>query len=161
VDFSDDARHSNCAFMSTTRNTELRVVPSAGEAESNRTTLRIDSDRPVPAPPLSSEDAHARRQGTAERELDRLSQAATVEQLALGQHVNWLVASQAIFIHAFLMLFIVSGMGSSRSTTGCSAAWRWSASSARWPCTRTSIAHRGRWHYWSCSAAQSSRKWRR
>jgi hypothetical protein len=97
--------------MSTTRNTELRVVPSAGEAESNRTTLRIDSDRPVPAPPLSNEDAHARRQGTAERELDRLSQAATVEQLALGQHVNWLVASQAIFIHAFLMLFIVSGMG--------------------------------------------------
>ena len=87
------------------------MVPPAGEAESNRATLRIDSDRPVPAPPLSAEDANARRQGTAERELDRLNQAATVEQLALGQHVNWLIASQAIFIHAFLMLFIVSGMG--------------------------------------------------
>ena len=87
------------------------MVPPAGEAESNRATLRIDSDRPVPAPPLSAEDANAHRQGTAERELDRLNQAATVEQLALGQHVNWLIASQAIFIHAFLMLFIVSGMG--------------------------------------------------
>jgi hypothetical protein len=97
--------------MSTPRNTELRVVAGANDAESNRTTLRIDADRPVPAPPPSVEDAHAHRQAVAERELDRLNQAATVEQLALGQHVNWLIASQAIFIHAFLMLFIVSGMG--------------------------------------------------
>jgi len=97
--------------MTTPRNPELRVVPSASEAESSRTTLRIDADRPVPAPPLSAEDAHARKREGVERELDRLNQAATVEQLALGQHVNWLIASQAIFIHAFLMLFIVSGMG--------------------------------------------------
>jgi hypothetical protein len=97
--------------MTTPRNPELRVVPSASEAESSRTTLRIDADRPVPAPPLSAEDAHARKREGAERELDRLNQAATVEQLALGQHVNWLIASQAIFIHAFLMLFVVSGMG--------------------------------------------------
>ena len=87
------------------------MVPAAVEADSSRTTLRIDADRPVPAPPLSVEDAQARRQAAAEAELDRLNQAATVEQLALGQHVNWLIASQAIFIHAFLMLFIVSGMG--------------------------------------------------
>jgi hypothetical protein len=97
--------------MSTSRNTELRVVPPAAEADRDRTTLRIDADRPVPAPPLSADDEHLRKREAAERELDRLNQAATVEQLALGQHVNWLIASQAIFIHAFLMLFIVSGLG--------------------------------------------------
>ena len=97
--------------MSTSRNTELRVVPAAGEAGADRATLRIDADRPVPAPPLSADDARARKQEVAERELDRLNQAATVEQLALGQHANWLIASQAILIHAFLMLFIVSGIG--------------------------------------------------
>ena len=97
--------------MSTPRNPELRVVPATAEADSDRTTLRIDADRPVPAPPLSAEDAHSHKQAAAERDLDRLNHAATVEQLALGQHVNWLIASQAIFMHAFLMLFIVSGMG--------------------------------------------------
>ena len=97
--------------MTTPRNTELRVVPAASEADGSRATLRIDADRPVPAPPLSAEDAHAQKQAAVERELDRLNQAATVEQLALGQHMNWLIASQAIFIHAFLMLFIVSGLG--------------------------------------------------
>ena len=97
--------------MSTPRNTELRVVAGANDAESSRTTLRIDADRPVPAPPPSAEDAHAHRQAVAERELDRLNQAATVEQLALGQHVNWLIASQAIFIHAFLMVFVVGSLG--------------------------------------------------
>ena len=97
--------------MSTSRNTELRVVTPAADADRDRTTLRIDADRPVPAPPLSAADEHLRKREAAERELDRLSQVATVEQLALGQHVNWLIASQAIFIHAFLMLFVVSGTG--------------------------------------------------
>lgn len=97
--------------MSTPRNKELRVVAAAPEADSSRTTLRIDAERPVPAPPLSAQDAQEQRLAAAERELDRLHQAATAEQLALGQHVNWLVATQAIFIHTFLMLFIVSGLG--------------------------------------------------
>jgi hypothetical protein len=97
--------------MTTPRNTELRVVPAGSEADAKRTTLRIDADRPVPAPPLSAEDALAQKQAALERELDRLNQTATAEQLALGQHLNWLIASQAIFIHAFLMLFIVSGLG--------------------------------------------------
>jgi hypothetical protein len=97
--------------MSTPRNPDLRVVPAAGEAQSNRTTLRIDADRPVPAPQPSAADAQSQKQAAAERELDRLNQATTAEQLALGQHMNWLIASQAILIHAFLMLFIVSGLG--------------------------------------------------
>jgi hypothetical protein len=97
--------------MTTPRNTELRVVAPAAEAEGSRATLRIDADRPVPAPPLSAADAHALMQASAERELDRLNQTANAEQLALGQHINWLIASQAILLHAFLMLFIVSGLG--------------------------------------------------
>lgn len=97
--------------MSTTRNTELRVIPAASEADSERATLRIDADRPVPAPQLTAEDARAQKRANAERELDRLVQAAAAEQLAIGQHMNWLIASQAILIHAFLMLFIVSGLG--------------------------------------------------
>lgn len=73
--------------------------------------MRIDADRPVPAPPLSADDEQCRKQAAAERELDRLTQAASAEQLAVGQHMNWLIASQAILIHAFLMLFIVSNLG--------------------------------------------------
>jgi hypothetical protein len=97
--------------MSTHRNTELRVVAAAAEADSDRATLRIDAERPVPAPPPSTDESRAQRQASAERELDRLHQAVNSEQLAFGQHMNWLVASQAIFIHAFLMVFVVSGMG--------------------------------------------------
>ena len=97
--------------MNTPRNTELRVVPTAVDGENSRATLRIDAERPVPAPPPSIETAQLEKQAAAERELDRLNQAATVEQLGLGQHMNWLIASQAIFIHAFMMLFIVSGLG--------------------------------------------------
>jgi len=97
--------------MSTPRNPELRVVSAATDADSNRATLRIDAERPVPAPPLSADDKLAHKQAAAERELDRLHQAATAEQLALGQHMNWLIASQAIFIHAFLMVFVVGSLG--------------------------------------------------
>lgn len=98
--------------MSTSRNTELRVVAATAEAADNdRATLRIDAARPVPAPPLSDEELRAQRQVAAERELDRLHHAVTAEQSSLGQHMNWLIASQAILIHAFLMVFVVSGMG--------------------------------------------------
>lgn len=97
--------------MSTSRNTELRVIPAAGDADGNRATLRIDADRPVPAPPLTAEDGRLQKRAAAERELDRLVQTVVAEQLAIGQHMNWLMASQAILIHAFLMLFIVSGLG--------------------------------------------------
>ena len=81
------------------------------EAGSGRATLRIDAECPVPAPPPSPEQTQIGRREAAERDLDRLHQAASSEQLALGQHMNWLVASQAILIHAFLMVFVVSGMG--------------------------------------------------
>jgi hypothetical protein len=111
ADFWPAARRAHCLSMSTPRNTELRVVPAAGEDDGDRATLRIDADRPVPAPPVSADDTRAHRQAMAERELDRLNQAATAEQLAVGQHMNWLIASQAILIHAFLMLFIVSSLG--------------------------------------------------
>ncbi|MCU0764982.1 MAG: hypothetical protein MUF32_02940 [Burkholderiaceae bacterium] len=97
--------------MNAPRNTELRIVGPAAEADGSRATLRIDADRPVPAPPLSAADAQALARASAERELDRLNQTANAEQLALGQHLNWLIATQAILIHAFLMLFIVSGLG--------------------------------------------------
>lgn len=97
--------------MTTLRNTELRVVAPAPEPDTGRATLRIDAERPVPAPPLSLEEASAQKQAAADRELDRLHQAATAERLALGQHMNWLIASQAIFIHAFLMVFVVGSLG--------------------------------------------------
>jgi hypothetical protein len=97
--------------MSTPRNPDLRVVSAATDAEGSRVTLRIDAERPVPAPPLSNEETRAQKRASSERELDRLHQAATAEQLALGQHMNWLIASQAIFIHAYLMVFVVSGLG--------------------------------------------------
>jgi hypothetical protein len=97
--------------MNTPRHTELRVVPAPAEADSSSTTLRIDAERPVPPPPLEVEQTQAQKAATTERELDRLHQAATAEQLALGQHMNWLIASQAIFIHAFLMVFVVGSLG--------------------------------------------------
>jgi hypothetical protein len=97
--------------MSTSRSTELRVVAAGGDADGSRTTLRIDAERPVPAPLPTAEDARAQNRGAIERELDRLNQAAISEQLALGQHMNWLIASQAVLIHAFLMLFVVSSLG--------------------------------------------------
>lgn len=96
--------------MSTPRNPDLRVVSSSTDAES-RVTLRIDAERPVPAPPVSVEETRSQKHAAAERELDRLHQAATAEQLALGQHMNWLIASQAVFIHAFLMVFVISSLG--------------------------------------------------
>lgn len=98
--------------MSTPRNTELRVVSSAPtDADSSRVTLRIDAERPVPAPPLTNGEAHEKKLAVSEREFDRLHQAATTERLAFGQHMNWLIASQAIFIHAFLMVFVTSSLG--------------------------------------------------
>ena len=97
--------------MNAPRNIELRVVSSVAEAESHRATLRIDAEHPVPAPPQSAESLITQSQAVAQRELDRLHQAATAEQLGLGQHINWLIASQAILIHAFLMLFIISSLG--------------------------------------------------
>jgi hypothetical protein len=97
--------------MNSPRNPELRVVPTAGDADGSRATLRIDAERPVPAPPRSPAEEHTLRQASAERELDRLHHAATAEQLALGQHMNWLIASQAVLIHAFLMVFVVGSFG--------------------------------------------------
>jgi hypothetical protein len=97
--------------MSTPRNTELRVVSPATESEGSRSTLRIDAERPVPAPQPSVEERRSQQQAAADKELDRLHQAVNAEQLALGQHMNWLIASQAIFMHAFLMVFVVSSLG--------------------------------------------------
>jgi hypothetical protein len=97
--------------MSASKTPELRVVAAAAEPDLSRVTLRIDAERPVPAPPLADGEARARKLAASERELDRLHAAANAEQLALGQHMNWLIASQAIFIHAFLMVFVVSSLG--------------------------------------------------
>jgi hypothetical protein len=111
ADFCVPATRTHCMPMNSPRNAELRVVSAAAEATGHRATLRIDAERPVPAPPLASEAARDRLQSAAERELDRLHQAAITEQVGLGQHMNWLIASQAILIHAFLMLFVVSSLG--------------------------------------------------
>lgn len=97
--------------MSSNRNTELRVVSSVAEADNSRSTLRIDAERPVPAPTAIADSTQAQKLATAERELDRLQQAVHAEQLALSQHMNWLIASQAILIHAFLMLFVIGATG--------------------------------------------------
>lgn len=96
--------------MSTTRNTELRVVAVA-DADDGRATLRIDAERPVPAPPPPAEPVRIDPRAAAERELDRLHHAAGTEQIALGQHLNWLLGSQTILIHTFLMVFVVSSIG--------------------------------------------------
>lgn len=95
--------------MSAPRNTELRVV--GADADSGRATLRIDAERPVPAPPPAAEAVTTDPREAVERDLDRLHHAASTEQLALGQHMNWLIGSQAILIHTFLMVFVVSSMG--------------------------------------------------
>jgi hypothetical protein len=97
--------------MSSNRNPELRVVSAVAEADNTRATLRIDAERPVPAPIAIPDSTQAQKLATAERELDRLQQAVQAEQLALSQHMNWLIASQAILIHAFLMLFVIGAMG--------------------------------------------------
>lgn len=95
--------------MNTPRNAELRVVAAASN---ERSTLRIDAERPVPAPPPSGPElTHAGSRESADRELDRLHQAASTEQIALGQHMNWLIGSQAVLIHAFLMVFVISSLG--------------------------------------------------
>lgn len=96
--------------MSHTSHPDLRVVSSSPEAES-RLTLRIDAERPLPAPLLAAYELREQRLASAERELDRLHQAANAEQVALGQHMNWMIASQAVFIHTFLMVFLVSRLG--------------------------------------------------
>jgi hypothetical protein len=95
---------------STSKSPELRIVPAAS-ADAGQVTLRIDAERPVPPPPLTDEEARLHRLAASERELDRLHSAANAEQVTLGQHMNWLIASQAIFIHAFLMVFVVSSLG--------------------------------------------------
>jgi hypothetical protein len=97
--------------MSTPKSPDLRIVGSATPVDASPVTLRIDAERPVPAPPLSEKEAQAQQLASAERELDRLHSTANAEQVALAQHMNWLIASQAIFIHAFLMVFIVSSLG--------------------------------------------------
>ncbi len=96
--------------MNTPRNPELRVVGTA-EADDGRATLRIDAERPVPAPPAIPEQAQLAQRQAAERELDRLHQAVGTETGALGQHLNWLIGSQAVLIHAFLMVFVISSLG--------------------------------------------------
>jgi len=97
--------------MSTTKTPDLRIVAATPPVDASRVTLRIDAERPVPAPPLSDDEARAHRLAVSERELDRLHTSANAEQVALSQHMNWLIASQAIFIHAFLMVFVVSSLG--------------------------------------------------
>lgn len=97
--------------MSTLKNPDLRIVPATAPVDTSRVTLRIDAERPVPAPPLSDDEARAQKLAASERELDRLHAAANAERAALAQHMNWLIASQAIFIHAYLMVFVVSSLG--------------------------------------------------
>jgi len=97
--------------MSTPKTPDLRIVAATAPLDASRVTLRIDAERPVPAPPLSDDETRWQRLAASERELDRLHTAANAEQVALSQHMNWLIASQAIFIHAFLMVFVVSSLG--------------------------------------------------
>jgi hypothetical protein len=77
-----------------------------------RTTLRIDAERPIPVHPSATvapidPDRHAHMQ----RDLDRLHSAVLADQAQMRQSTNWLVASQAILIHAFLMLLVISSTG--------------------------------------------------
>ena len=97
--------------MSTPKAPDLRIVAAAAPVDASRVTLRIDAERPVPAPPLSEDETRVQKLASTEREFDRLHAATNAEQVALSQHMNWLIASQAIFIHAYLMVFVVSSLG--------------------------------------------------
>jgi hypothetical protein len=82
----------------------------AAQRGGQRSTLRLDSSRPMPAPP-PAEELDQERQFKLERELDRLHSAAISEQSTANQTTNWLVGSQALFVHAYLMLLVILHTG--------------------------------------------------
>ena len=73
-----------------------------------RTTLRIENGAP-PTPVSEAPDSSADRRGILERELDRLQQAIQIDQQSAGQHQNWLLLSQALFMNAFLIVLVLGG----------------------------------------------------
>ncbi len=87
VSVSDAARASNDASRAT-----LRFENGA------QSTTHSD-----PAEPSADQRA------ILERELDRLQQAIQIDQQAAGQHLNWLLLSQALFMNAFLIVMLLHG----------------------------------------------------
>lgn len=82
---------------------------SRAQNDAQRTTLRIENG--VPAAPVSSTpeapDPTSDRRAILERELDRLQHALQVDQQSAGQHLNWLLLSQALFVNAFLIVLVL------------------------------------------------------
>lgn len=72
-----------------------------------RTTLRIENG--AAAAPAAADESQTDRRGALERELDRLQQAIQIDQQAGGQHLNWLMLSQALFMNAFLIVLVLGG----------------------------------------------------
>lgn len=102
--------------MSVSDTKEVDAVAAArhafGQASEVSATLRIDAARPLPAPAPITADAQAVSRGLElERELDRLHAAVLGQQSQIGQGSNWLIAAQAILLHAYLTLLIVTSFG--------------------------------------------------
>ena len=76
--------------------------------DAQRTTLRIENGAPT-ALPSDTPDPTADRRAILERELDRLQQAIQIDQQSAGQHLNWLLLSQALFMNAFLIVLVLGG----------------------------------------------------
>ncbi len=78
-------------------------------SDAQRTTLRIENGvatTPV-SPPSDTPDPATDRRAILERELDRLQHALQVDQQSAGQHLNWLLLSQALFVNAFLIVLVL------------------------------------------------------
>ncbi len=75
-----------------------------------RTTLRIENGGATPvATPPETPDPPPDQRASLERELDRLQQAIQIDRHSTGQHLNWLLLSQAVFINAFLIVLMFGG----------------------------------------------------
>lgn len=90
----------------------VAAVRQFGPSSESSATLRIDAARPLPAPAPAAAETHlVGRQAQLERELDRLHAAVIGQQSQIGQGSNWMIAAQAILLHAYLTLLVVSSFG--------------------------------------------------
>lgn len=90
----------------------VKIVSVADAArasnDAQRTTLRLGGSGPqTVTSDIPDNAADSDRRATLERELDRLQQTIHADTQIAGQHLNWLLLSQALFVNAFLVVLIV------------------------------------------------------